>query len=71
LAVAFLYVIVVDVQRPVDTLKPVVKESNDHEIRAQENVDQKQHEKFTVPKANAIINPRAVMVHVKYTSITS
>jgi hypothetical protein len=71
LVIAFDYVVVVNIQSPVETLKPVVEKSNNNKVSAQKNVDQKKHEKLPVPESNAIVNPRAVMVHIEDTPIAS
>jgi hypothetical protein len=41
----------------------------DVEVRNYEHVDQQQDEELTVPKADAVVDPRAVVVHVQHATV--
>ena len=64
LLVSILRAEVVCIQRPLDALKPGIGHGNDNKVGDYEDVDEKQDEKLAVPEPDAIIDPRAVMVHV-------
>ena len=63
--------IIISIKRPLNTLKPGIAHRDGDEVGDDENVNEEQDEEFTVPEANTVVDPWAVMVHVKYTPITS
>ena len=60
---------VVGIEGPLDALEPGKAHRDDHEVGDDEDIDEEEDEKFAVPKANAIVDPGAVVIHVQYASI--
>ena len=59
----------VGVDGPLDALNPWSEHRKDNEDGGQLDVDEKQQEVLTVPEADAVVDPRAVMVHVEHASV--
>ena len=51
-------------------MEPGIRHGNDDKIGDDEDVDEQEHEEFSIPEADAVVNPGAVMVHVEHTTIT-
>lgn len=56
--------VIVSVDFPFNTHYEIVEHAKKYEIGGYEHINQKQHEVFSVPKTNTVIDPRAMMVHV-------
>ena len=52
-----------------DRLKPSESHGRSDPVRDDQNVDEKKYEELAIPEANAIVDPRAVMVHVENAAI--
>ena len=63
--------VVVLVEHPCDAVKPSVCHREAHVVSHNENVDEEQYEEFTIPKADTVINPWAMVIHVEYASSTA
>ena len=59
------------VKTPKHNLVKVISHENGGYVADDENIDEEEQEILAIPKADTIIDPRTVMVHVKYASITS
>ena len=60
---------VVGIERPLDTLKPRNKHSDEDEIGEDFDVDKEQDEEFPVPKADAIVEKVAMVVKIKHAPV--
>ena len=60
---------VIGIQRPLDTLKPGERHSDYNEVGEYQHVDQQQDEELSIPEADTVVDPRAVVVHVEHASI--
>ena len=69
--VFFRFVVVVFVNHPVNAIEPCMSHREDYEVCDNENIDKKQYEEFAVPKADTVINPRAVVIHIEYATTTT
>lgn len=63
--------IIIYIKYPLYTRKPVIKERSYNKVSSYEDIDEQKHEEFAVPKANTVVDPRAVMVHVQHTPVAS
>ena len=61
----------IDVKSPLNALQPVPKEAESYEVGYCEDVYKQKKEVFAVPKANTVINPRTMVIHVENTTITN
>jgi len=60
---------VVSIKAPLDALEPGKRHGNDDKVGDYEDIYEQQNEKLAVPEANAVVNPGAVMVHIKHASV--
>jgi hypothetical protein len=61
--------IVVSIDLPLNAHSKIVHHGDRDEVGRQQHVDKQEQEVFPVPEAYAVVDPRAVMVHVQDTSI--
>lgn len=61
--------IVISINFPFDGQEEVINECEEHIVGGNEYINKKKHKVFSVPKANAVVDPRTVMVHVQHTPI--
>ena len=61
--------IVVNIHRPLNAFKPSITHRNCDVVSDDKNIDQQKNEKFPVPEADTIVDPRTMMVHIKNTPI--
>ena len=64
LLILFLRTKVIRIKGPHNTFKPCDGHGYDDKIRENLDVEEQQQEKLSVPKSDAVVYPRAVMVHV-------
>lgn len=60
---------IISVELPVYGVHEIESHCANDEITHREGVEQQQHEVFSVPESHAVVDPRAVMVHVEHTSV--
>ena len=60
---------VIGVEGPLDAFKPGYGHSDADKIGDYQDVNQEQDEEFSIPKADAVVYPGAVMVHVEHASV--
>ena len=60
---------VIGVEGPLDAFKPGYRHSDADKIGDYQDVNQEQDEEFSIPKADAVVYPGAMMVHVEHASV--
>jgi hypothetical protein len=56
---------------PFDGVYKIIKHRYGYIVSGDEDIDQKKHEIFSVPKTYTVVDPRTMMVHVEHASVTS
>jgi len=62
---------IVGVQGPLNRVDPRKKHRYCNKVGHEEHVDEEKDEEFAVPKADAVIDPWAVVVHIEHTSVAA
>ena len=60
---------VVGVETPLDGIEPGKSHTHSHNVGDYEHVNEEKNEEFAIPEANAVVDPRTVVVHVQHTPI--
>jgi len=63
--------VVVNIQAPANGIQPVPDQREEHEVSHEQYVDQEQKEVLPVPKAHAVVDPGAVVVHVEHAAVAN
>ena len=62
---------IVCIKAPLDRLKPGEGHSDGNEVGDDQHVDEKEDEEFAIPETDAVVDPRAVVIHVEDTPVAA